>query len=125
MFGIATDPLLFVQVPKEPMYIIINLAFASSFSKPDWENIKFPAQFKVDWIRLYQYPGEEDVGCDPPDMPTKAYIERHWEAVSESEVIIKGRGRADCFCFPCQYHNANLTTWTEPKGKRGGYGHAL
>lgn len=88
---------------REPMYVIINLAMSSGFSHPDWPHINFPGKFMIDWIRLYQNEGEEAVGCDPPDYPTKDYIERHWEA----------------------YHNANLTTWTEPKGLRAGYGHSF
>lgn len=90
-------------VPREPMYIIMNLAMSSGFSHPEWGNINFPGIFKIDWIRLYQDEGQEAVGCDPPDYPTKAYIERHWEA----------------------YHNPNMTTWTEPRGFHIGYGHAF
>ncbi|CAO1628346.1 unnamed protein product [Parajaminaea phylloscopi] len=88
---------------REPMYIIMNLAMSSGFSHPEWDAIKFPGKFKIDWIRLYQDEGQEAVGCDPDDYPTKAYIDRHYEA----------------------YHNPNLTTWTEPRGVRVGYGHAF
>jgi hypothetical protein len=45
---------------------------------------------------VYQPKGQINVGCDPPDFPTSAYIERHMPA----------------------YTNANLTLWgnTQPEG---------
>lgn len=87
----------------------MNLAMSYSFSKPNWDELKFPAHFKIDYIRewarrargeltevwvlmlpassacsagIYQPEGEENVGCDPKDHPTSEYIQRHWEAVS-------------------------------------------
>jgi hypothetical protein len=34
----------------------------------------FPGVFEVDYIRVYQDPSLKQVSCDPPDMPTAAYI---------------------------------------------------
>ncbi len=53
----------------------------------------------VDYVRVWQVEGEENIGCDPEHAPTAAYIEKHQEA----------------------YYNANLTTWTETP-ELGGYG---
>ena len=90
--------------PKEPMYIIMNLGISKNFVQHfDWDKLQDiwdefgSMKMLVDWVRLYQDPEQIDVGCDPEDMPTKKYIERHADA----------------------YHNANLTIWGEGEG---GYG---
>ncbi|SPO38112.1 related to KRE6 - glucan synthase subunit [Pseudozyma flocculosa] len=85
-------------IPVEPMYIILNLGISSGFTVVQWDRLKFPATMLVDYVRVWQVEGEENVGCDPPDFPTADYIQRHSEA----------------------YWNPNLTTWTEPR-PRGGY----
>ena len=40
-----------------------------------------PAEFKVDYIRVYQdaSDGMHTLGCDPPEFPTKAFINENWE----------------------------------------------
>ncbi|PWY98379.1 beta-glucan synthesis-associated [Testicularia cyperi] len=86
-------------VPEEPMYIIFNLGISENFGHPEWDKVRFPATMKVDWVRVYQDENAENVGCDPPDHPTAAYIERHHEA----------------------YYNANYTVWGG-KPEEGGYG---
>lgn len=53
----------------------------------------------VDWVRVYQPEGEENVGCDPPDFPTKKYIERHRKV----------------------YTDPNITSWIKAP-EDGGYG---
>ena len=104
--AIYPDPLAKVdhrQFSKEPMYIILNLGMSRAFGAVDWETIPkyFPHVMAVDWIRVYQDPDdpEADIGCDPDDMPTAAYINRHIEA----------------------YTNPNLTAWGGER-KDGGYG---
>ncbi len=81
------------------MYIIFNLGISQNFGTPDWRHLKFPATMSVDWVRVYQDPDAENVGCDPPDFPTAAYIERHRAA----------------------YDNANYTVWGGT-AEEGGYG---
>lgn len=54
-----------------------------------WEELTYPAYMMVDYVRLYQRPGQTRVSCDPADHPTKAFIDAH----------------------PEPYHNPNLTTW--------------
>lgn len=91
------------QYPKEPMYIIMNLGISKNFGTPQWDGIMkgFPYEMAVDWVRVYQDPDDHDsdTGCDPGDMPTSAYIQRHLEA----------------------YTNANLTVWGGDRD-HGGYG---
>ena len=65
-----------------------------NFGPIDLTHIPFPVHLRVDYIRVYQPSGARNVGCDPADFPTEAYINEHIEA----------------------YTNPNLTTW------RGDYG---
>ena len=91
------------QYPKEPMYIILNLGVSKNFGDIKWDKLMkaFPFEMAVDWVRLYQDPDDPDshLGCDPEDMPTADYINRHMEA----------------------YTNANLTLWGNTR-EEGGYG---
>lgn len=91
------------QFPKEPMYILLNLGMSKNFGDISWDELTphFPFEMAVDYVRVYQDPDdkEADTTCDPEDMPTADYINRHMEA----------------------YTNANLTTWGGSR-KDGGYG---
>ncbi|KAG9038848.1 hypothetical protein FRB95_014397 [Tulasnella sp. JGI-2019a] len=101
--GMAADPVAEVSqrpVPEEPLYLIINLGMSNGFDHVDMERLTFPAHLSIDWIRIYQPKDSINVGCDPPDFPTAAYIDK----------------------FPEPYTNANLTTWKQygqsfPKNK--------
>ena len=53
----------------------MNLGLSENFGFVDYEHLVFPALMKVDWVRVYQDPNNINLGCDPPDFPTKAYIE--------------------------------------------------
>jgi hypothetical protein len=56
-------------------YMIMNLGMSASFSgQIDFDALTFPAQMKVDWIRIYQYEDEINIGCDPLSHPTSNYI---------------------------------------------------
>jgi hypothetical protein len=60
----------------------------------DWANMEFPNYLRIDFVRVYQRSdGSGTLGCDPSDMPTKDYIERHMEV----------------------YTNPNITTWAPGK----------
>lgn len=45
-------------------YIIMNLAISSGFGYVDFERLTFPSSLKIDYLRLYQAKGKENVGCD-------------------------------------------------------------
>ena len=47
---------------------------SSNFGFVDLENLIFPTTMSIDYIRVYQKKGEINIGCDPPDFPTQAYI---------------------------------------------------
>ncbi|KAI6026982.1 glycoside hydrolase family 16 protein [Pisolithus marmoratus] len=101
--GVGPDPLTEIgarPIPQEPMYIIANLGFSINFGGIDFENIQLPATMLVDYIRVYQPANAKNIGCDPPEFPTAAYINTYMEA----------------------YTNFNLTTWaqfnqTNPKNR--------
>ncbi|KAJ8487014.1 hypothetical protein ONZ45_g14470 [Pleurotus djamor] len=78
-------------VPQEPMYIIANLGFSLNFGPIDFERITFPTSMSVDYIRVYQPVGKKNIGCDPVDFPTAAYIN----------------------AYPGAYANPNFTLWEQ------------
>jgi len=96
--GMTADPLTEIAdrpIPQEPMYLIANLGISPSFQEPDFEDLTFPTTMRIDWIRVYQPKNAYNVGCDPKDFPTAAYINEYLEA----------------------YSNPNLTTWTSDYGQ--------
>ncbi|KZP27994.1 glycoside hydrolase family 16 protein [Athelia psychrophila] len=104
--GMGADSLTEIgarPVPQEPMYIIANLGFSPNFGYIDFDGLTFPTTMSVDYIRVYQPPGEHNTGCDPVGFPTKSYIDTYLEA----------------------YTNNNLTGWvtsnqTIPKNRLNG-----
>lgn len=44
------------------------------FGEVDLANLPFPAHMRVDYVRVYQPKGSINIGCDPKDFPTQAYI---------------------------------------------------
>lgn len=97
--GLHSDPRVDIgprPVPVEPMYIIANLGFSINFGGIDFENIVLPAKMRVDWIRVYQPANARNIGCDPKEAPTAAYIETYKEA----------------------YTNPNITTWVDDFGQQ-------
>ena len=78
-------------VPQEPMYLIANLGMSRNFGEVDLDHFTFPTTMKIDYIRVYQPKGVKNIGCDPPEYPTAAYINTYLEA----------------------YTNPNLTTWVD------------
>ncbi|KAL0577553.1 hypothetical protein V5O48_004451 [Marasmius crinis-equi] len=78
-------------VPVEPMYLIANLGMSMNFGDVDLEHLVFPASMLVDYIRVYQNPNALNIGCDPKEFPTAAYINQYIEA----------------------YTDPNMTTWRD------------
>lgn len=92
--AVAADPRVEISarpVPQEPMYIIANLGFSLNFGGIDLQRITFPATMSIDYVRVYQPQNAINIGCDPKDFPTAAYIQTYQEA----------------------YTNPNLTTWKD------------
>ncbi|KAK7441814.1 hypothetical protein VKT23_016476 [Stygiomarasmius scandens] len=100
--GFAADPVAEIgprPIPQEPMYLLINLGISENFGGVDFDHLQFPAIMTVDWVRYYQDENNINIGCDPEDFPTAAYIEQYKDA----------------------YTNPNFTTWSGPADE-GGYG---
>ncbi|KAJ7935919.1 glycoside hydrolase family 16 protein [Mycena leptocephala] len=84
--GISARP-----IPEEPMYILANLGISRAFGFVDVDHLTFPATMRIDWVRVYQHPDKINIGCDPPERPTSAYIDTYMDA----------------------YTNPLLTTWVD------------
>ncbi|GAA5992715.1 hypothetical protein JCM10908_006895 [Rhodotorula pacifica] len=67
------------QVTGEPLYILLNLGMSSNFGYVDLDNLVFPSKMRVDYVRVYQPEGWQNIGCDPPEYPTADYIKRNPE----------------------------------------------
>ncbi|KAK7694788.1 hypothetical protein QCA50_001976 [Cerrena zonata] len=96
--GMAADTTVEIgprPVPQEPLYIIVNLGMSRNFGFVDLEHLIFPTTMRVDYVRVYQDPDNLNIGCDPEDFPTAAYIDQYLEA----------------------YTNPNLTTWRDDFGQ--------
>ena len=55
----------------------MNLGISENFGFVDYDHLRFPSTLRVDWIRVYQDPDNINIGCDPPDFPTAAYINEY------------------------------------------------
>ncbi|KAF9527794.1 beta-glucan synthesis-associated [Crepidotus variabilis] len=92
--GLAADSRTEISarpIPQEPMYLITNLGLSKNFGDVDFDHLVFPTTMRVDWIRVYQEKDNINIGCNPRNFPTSAYIHEYNEA----------------------YTNWNLTTWQD------------
>ncbi|KAG6811656.1 hypothetical protein H0H92_006418 [Tricholoma furcatifolium] len=67
-------------IPVEPMSIVMNLGISPNWQNIDLSSLIFPAELRIDYVRVYQRRGSLNVGCNPPAYPTKDYINNHLEA---------------------------------------------
>lgn len=58
----------------------------------DMSTLLFPAEMRVDYVRVYQRRGETNIGCDPEDYPTADYINRHMDAYNSEWLCYMGVG---------------------------------
>ncbi len=56
------------------------LSYLGNWQGIDLTTMIFPAIMQVDYVRVYQRKGHTNIGCDPPDYPTKNYIDNHPDA---------------------------------------------
>jgi len=72
------------MIPQEPMSLVMNTAIGTwNGGITAMDNLHWPAVFFVDYVRVWQQTGEINVGCNPPDFPTKKYIEKNAWAFGE------------------------------------------
>ncbi|KAL4448085.1 hypothetical protein ABPG75_005304 [Micractinium tetrahymenae] len=85
--GYATGPWL---IPVEAMAINLNLGMSDAFVPVDLDRLTFPADFKVDYVRLYQAPDAINLGCSPPEYPTAQYIacKRDTYVIKEEDQVL-------------------------------------
>jgi len=85
----------------------MNLGMSENFGTVDLEHLTFPTKLRVDWIRVYQPKDSINIGCDPKDFPTAAYIEKYTTGFCI-------RVRSDMtHRYIEAYTNPNLTTWVD------------
>jgi len=111
LFGITGDSLNLTGalIPSEPMYLLMNVAVASSWGFPipcpdecdckcfDCNNPdcqcglptgycdNFPSNFEIDYVRVWQAENESkhQTGCSTKDRPTELFIKGHKEEYME------------------------------------------
>ena len=72
----------------------MNLGLSSNFAHGvDFARLQYPATMLIDYVRVYQPRKAHNIGCDPSDRPTMAYIKT----------------------YPDAYTNANYTLWGSPQ----------
>jgi beta-glucan synthesis-associated protein KRE6 len=102
IYGKSLD-IMRTQIPREPMYLLMNTAVSSSWGfpapcpdgctcecfecgdpscacgLPNGYCDNFPAHFEIDYVRVYQAANDSNhiLGCSPEDRPTKLFIEGH------------------------------------------------
>ena len=78
-------------IPAEPMAMVMNFGMSSGFAQLNLTGLgaSMPAKMRFDYVRIYQDPNSQNLGCDPQGYPTTSYIQEHAEA----------------------YLNPNITSW--------------
>ena len=67
--------------------LVLNLGMSPGWQTIDLSTMSFPTEMLIDYVRIYQRKGHENIGCSPDDYPTEEYINNHMEAyTSELEV---------------------------------------
>lgn len=95
----------------------MNLGISESFGFVDFENLPFPTSMRIDYVRVYQRPDSKNVGCDPPDFPTSAYINQSVFSPFATCSVIYYSCRMHLNRYIDAYTNPNLTTWKDDYGE--------
>lgn len=61
---------------------------SKGFQEIDLDTMTFPAEMHIDYVRVYQRDGEENIGCSPKNYPTADYIEKHLNAYSSTFISV-------------------------------------
>ncbi|KIM38469.1 glycoside hydrolase family 16 protein [Hebeloma cylindrosporum] len=75
-------------IPEEPMSIILNLGISPNWQNIDLSTMMFPAEMKVDYVRVYQRKGQTNTGCNPKEYPTTKYINDHLAAYTDVNMTV-------------------------------------
>lgn len=61
---------------------------SASWQTIDLTTMTFPTEMLVDYVRIYQRKGYENVGCSPDGYPTEEYINNHLEAYTSKPGVL-------------------------------------
>lgn len=89
---------------------------STNFGDVDLEHLTFPAVMSVDWVRVYQPKNAINIGCDPEDFPTSAYINQYVFIIVVPMAISKSNCSSTTRYLEA-YTNPNLTTWRDDYGQ--------
>ena len=62
------------KVSQEPMSLVFNLGISGALVEILMADLVFPTVMHIDYVRIYQKPGHENIACDLPGYPTTEYI---------------------------------------------------
>eukprot|EP00302_Diacronema_sp_CCMP2436_P030877 CAMPEP_0179943446 /NCGR_PEP_ID=MMETSP0983-20121128/18306_1 /TAXON_ID=483367 /ORGANISM="non described non described, Strain CCMP 2436" /LENGTH=587 /DNA_ID=CAMNT_0021851119 /DNA_START=186 /DNA_END=1949 /DNA_ORIENTATION=- len=71
-------------MPSEPMSIVLNAALGTWNGGSGGAKGSLPGHMYIDYVRVWQRADRKNVGCDPPDFPTKEYIDGHPKVYGEA-----------------------------------------
>jgi beta-glucanase (GH16 family) len=78
-------------ISQEPMSMILNLGMSGSWGTVDMANLRFPTTMHIDYVRIYQKPGQTSLTCDPPGYPTTDFIAKHGEAYNNVNLTVSSQ----------------------------------
>lgn len=106
--------LVFNEVHTAPSQsIVLNLGISHNWQTISPDTMTFPAEMMVDYVRVYQRKGHENIGCNPKDYPTAEYIKNHMDAYTSER-----RARFPSVVSALTFHllDPNLTGWVDAHG---------
>lgn len=83
---------------------------SNNFGPVDLGQLTFPAHMRIDYVRVYQPTNAINIGCDPKDFPTEAYIN---QCVDFYLFLCPPFNDARSLRYIEAYSNPNLTTWVD------------
>lgn len=75
-------------ISEEPMSMVLNLGMSPSWSEILMGDLRFPTVMHVDYVRIYQRPGQTSITCDPEGYETTEYIKNHPVAYSNPNLTV-------------------------------------
>ena len=88
-----------------------------------------PADYLIDWVRVYQHKDSSSIGCDPPSHPTREWIHHHADAYRTEDMevpllaVAPGGGECSmdaecgysrCKSGMCECEGTTSANWTGP-----------
>jgi beta-glucan synthesis-associated protein KRE6 len=77
-------------VSEEPMSMVLNLGISTAWGEIVLDQLRFHKIMRVDYVRIYQRPGQESITCDPPGYPTTEYIMR-WLTIIQNLTVSRAQ----------------------------------